>query len=212
MRDYSRNESNLRYVPKFHSFDFISLSQKIDMKKALKAVFKDPNTRIICNEETFSARDKASQRFLNTKFFDLMLKSLDMKDEYDIIRCMNGFKTMSIDFDAYYHQRDMISKINANPGRYVDSQTPVCYIFNQKLSDVENRYTFELYFKARIKQDKEGHYEVHVMSLHWGDPNDKEHPYKVLNKITKQYDDIGTVMEYLRNTYERNDHTRGDLR
>lgn len=206
--DLSKNTANLKWVPRYGRFDFPRIEDKVKFKQELKNVFKDPSTKILCDEKTFSAKDNASQKFLNTKFFDLMLRSLGMRDEYDIVRCMNGFKTMSIDYDAFYRQRSLIEKMNENPGRFVDTNTPVCYIFNQKLSDLENNYTFELYVKTRISQDKEGNYVVQVMSLHWGDRNDKDHPYKVLNKKTKEYDNIGHVMDYLRETYDKRDQDR----
>lgn len=207
MFDFSKNSNNLKWDPDKKRFNFRSKEEREEFAKSLKVVFKDPNTRIICDNSTFSAKDKASEKFLNTKFFDLMLKSLEMKDEREMLKHINTFKVMSINFDEYYHQRDMIEKININPGRFVNKDTPVCYIFNPQLSDMENEYKYQLYVKAKILINNDGHYDIHIMSCHWGERDDKEHPYEVWNKREKRKDNISIVMKYLRDTYEREEKT-----
>lgn len=196
--DYSKNSLNLRYDPNSRRFDFPSKSIREQFVKNVKNdLFKNPGIKIVCNHTTFSARDGFSEKFTGSRFYELMLQSLNMETSQELIRNVNRFYKLDINYDE--HNGLFKKLVRIEPDRYTNKDTEVCYIYKPFFKD--EMYDYDLYVKFYVRGN-----EVNVMSLHWAD-NDEKFPTMVHNRKTNEWDHINKVMDYLeekaRNNYKQ---------
>ena len=190
--DFSRNYLNLEYSENNHFFilkdeDF----KKVFMRNMDTLLFKNSSTIIKCNENTFSARDGASIKFTQSEFYENMLDSLGYSRNENIIRNIRGLKKIDINYDMYCGgDKLLLRKIKNDPSEFINSQTPVCYIFKSTYRD--EQYQYDLYIKLFTKGN-----QINVMSLHWYDAENKVLPKEVYNYRTREFDDINKVNRFL---------------
>lgn len=199
--DFGKNFLNLKYQVGYRCFSFENKAAKKSFIEFMnKTVFKNPLLKVNCSDKTFSSIDGASKKFIESDFYMNMLDSLGYSKNEDIIKNMKGFKKMDINFDLFCgRDKTIIKQMEEAPWEYINSKTPVCYIFTPSLKD--ERYEYNLYVKFFIRGN-----EVNVMSLHWDDYYHKDMPERVFNYQTLEYDNIEKVNEFLEeklNYYER---------
>lgn len=198
--NFYRNYLKLDYAENEHRFVFANREfRRMFMKEFERVCLKNENMNVCCNKDTFSARDGASIKFTQSEFYENMLDSLGYSRNEDIIRNMRGLKKVDINYDTFCGGDRLLEKrIKDDPMKFIDENTPVCYIFRSEFED--EKYEYDIYIKIFIRGDK-----INVMSLHW-DGDDKVRPSKVWNHREKTWDDIEKVEEFLEeklNNYER---------
>ena len=199
--DFSKNFLRLKYSTDFRCLYF---DEKILKKEFIQEmdekVFKRQDLKVNCNDNTFSARDKASAKFTESDFYMNMLESVGYSKNDDIIKNMRGFKKVDINYDAFCGGNKLLERrVRDFPWEFVDKDTPVCYIFHPSFRD--EQYQYELYVKIAVRGN-----EINVMSLHWGDPCSKDKPREVWNYKERKMDKIETVEQFLEekiNNYDR---------
>lgn len=199
--DFGKNFLNLRYLVGYRCFSFENKEAKKEFINSMdKMIFKNILLKVNCNDKTFSSIDGASKKFIESDFYMNMLDSLGYSKNEDIIKNMKGFKKIDINYDLFCgRDKTIIKQMEEDPSRYIDSETPVCYIFTPAFRD--EQYQYELYIKFFMRGN-----EINVMSLHWGDFYNKVTPEKVYNYRTREFDSIEKVNKFLEeklNYYER---------
>lgn len=173
--DFGKNFLNLKYQVGYRCFSFTNRESRKDFVEFMdKNILKNNLFKVSCNDKTFSSIDGASKKFIESDFYMNMLDSLGYSRNEDIIKNMKGFKKIDINYDAYCgRDRTFIKQVFETPWKYINSETPVCYIFTPAFRD--EQYQYELYVKFFVKGN-----EISVMSLHWGDFYNKVTPEKVI--------------------------------
>lgn len=199
--DFGKNFLNLKYQVGYRCFSFENKAAKKSFIEFMnKTLFKNPLLKVNCSDKTFSSIDGASKKFIESDFYMNMLDSLGYSKNEDIIKNMKGFKKMDINFDLFCgRDKTIIKQMEEAPWEYINSETPVCYIFTPAFRD--EQYQYELYVKFFVRGN-----EVSVMSLHWGDFYNKAMPERVYNYRTREFDSIDKVNEFLEeklNYYKR---------
>ena len=199
--DFSKNFLRLKYSTDFRCLYFDEKTLKKEFIQEMdEKVFKRQDLKVNCNDNTFSARDKASARFTESDFYMNMLESVGYSKNDDIIKNMRGFKKVDINYDAFCGGNKLLERrVRDFPWEFVDKDTPVCYIFRPSFRD--EQYQYELYVKIAVRGN-----EINVMSLHWGDPCSKDKPREVCNYKERKMDKIETVEQFLEekiNNYDR---------
>ena len=190
--DFSKNFLKLNFSTELHRFDFYNASlRKNFIQRLNEDVFKNKETKINCNENTFSARDRASVKFIESDFYMDMLDSIGFSKNEDIIKNMRGFKKIDINYDMFCGgDRLLEQRVKHYPSEFVNEETPVCYIFHPSFRD--EKYQYDLYVKINIRNNN-----INVMSLHWGDNCFKERPQRVWNYKDNCWDNIEKVEKFL---------------
>lgn len=196
--DYSVNCYNLKYDERYRRFYFPSQeSRKVFRAQLAKKLFQSEK-KINCNENDFSAKDQMSAKFINSELYELMLESLNIKNSKELIKKLNGFSKMDINYDEYYSNKTLFHLIKDDPCSYANRSTPVCYIYKPIFHD--EMYDYTLYVKLNANNN-----QVNVMSLHW---NDVKFPNKIWNRQRNDYDDIEEAVKYLRSKRDSKDYER----
>lgn len=199
--NFNENFLRLKYSTEHKCLYFKEKSEKKDFIQYMdKKVFQREDLKVNCDRKTFSARDGASARFIESDFYMNMLESIGYGKNSDIIKNMKGFKKIDINYDAFCGgDRLLERRVKKYPWEFVNSQTPVCYIFEPSFRD--EKYQYDLYVKLAVRGN-----EVNVMSLHWGDPSSKDKPREVWNYKEKKMDKIEDVEEFLENKINSKDY------
>lgn len=203
MKKFAKNVYSLKYDDRLRRFVFGSNEALRMYQKELKDYIN--NAKIVVSNDSFSAKDEASLKFINSDFWMNILDSVSDFNEKsgkplilknsDVIKNLYRFKKMDINYDFLYGDRIYLKEFKKNPGRYVDRKTHINFIFTTDLRD--EMYEYTLYIKLYINEvDK----NVYVQSLHWNDynnPSCKVEPSGVYNIQTGRYDSYEKCSKWL---------------
>ena len=202
--DYSRNYYGLKYNSRYNSFS-------LGGKKIVDSFRISINKDVINNKQSkiyrsYSARDNCSKKFEDSEFYELMLENLNIKNTAQIVRNVNHFQKIDINWDEYYgRDNTFASLLKRFPEEYVNKETSVCYIYKPEFRDEQYRY--DLYVKMAITPSN----DIKLMSLHWGGKDMDKLPQKVWNTKTNEFDSVDKVLDYLRGRRQERDMNEEQL-